>query len=363
MLHIILLILKIIGWILLAILGLIVLLICIVLFVPLCYHIEGKCKGDLDSLYGKIQFSWLFHLVGGLVEYDKGNLDWVVRIAWKKIREEEEMETQDFDNAGPEKTKEGASQDEEVHTESKEFVSDVRKMEELLKEQEEERSLPPTQEAVPSEIELSEGKAGLETQGPEAIPFKETVLKETVSKEDTSTRKSRTSAKAKNEKTAVKAKPPKKSFFERLEIKIQKLFEKFKYTFEKICDTIKSLADKKEKLTDLITDEVHRNALAAVLKEIKRILRRLKPKRMEADIEYGFTDPYLTGQVLAALSMVYPFVGEHVNIQPDFENKVLTGQVFISGKIRVLPMAALLWHLVWNKNVRITFKHIRNFKL
>lgn len=305
----------------LAILGLIVLLICIVLFVPLCYRIEGKCKGDLDSLYGKIQFSWLFHLVGGLVEYDKGNLNWVVRIAWKKIREEEEMETQDFDNTGPIETEEEAPQEEEVRTKSKEFVSDVRKMEELLKEQEEERSLPPTQEAVPSEIELSEGKA------------------------------------------AVKAKPPKKSLFERLEIKIQKLFEKFKYTFEKICDTIKSLADKKEKLTDLITDEVHRNALAAVLKEIKRILRRLKPKRMEADIEYGFTDPYLTGQVLAALSMVYPFVGEHVNIQPDFENKVLTGQVFISGKIRVLPMAALLWHLVWNKNVRITFKHIRNFKL
>ena len=85
MLHIILLILKIIGWILLAILGLLVLLICVVFFVPLRYRAEGRCRGTLDSLYGKIRFSWFMHLVSGSAVYDGGKLMWTVRIAWKKL--------------------------------------------------------------------------------------------------------------------------------------------------------------------------------------------------------------------------------------------------------------------------------------
>lgn len=381
MLHIILLILKIIGWILLAILGLIVLLICVVFFVPLCYRIEGKCGGDLDSLSGEVRFSWLFHLIGGLVEYDKGKLSWVIRIAWKKIREEDEDEDEsesedravdddeisDVEEAetGTKVLREAMPHETEEHTESREFASDVRRLEELMKADEEKKQDETFEGSleIPPEEPVSEETA-VETVT-EKTEVEEPVTETAIPKEQAlpDADRKRKARQRKAGKDFAETHKDQKGFFERLGMKIQKLFEKLKYTFEKICDTMKSLTEKKEKLTAFITDEVHRSALAALLKEIKRLLRFLKPKKVEADIEYGFEEPHYTGQVLAALSMIYPFVGEHVDIQPDFEHKVLKGNLLIAGKIRVFSMVIILWNLVWNKNVRITFKHIRKFKL
>lgn len=394
MLHILLLILKIIGWILLAILGLAVLLICVIFFVPLCYKAEGTCGGDLDSLKGRLRFSWLFRLVGGFVEYDKGKLKWVVRIAWKKIRgdvEEDEEAAEEEETKKEEKTAEKATEEEKTKEEESaseviasvhgnheseheidrksdheidhksdheidhesnpksddetangngaaEFASDVQRLTELLKENEEEMQ--------ESSEDDSEDSLEIETE-------------DTHSKRD-STEKKRKTRKERQPSGSDAEKP---GFFEKIGAKIQQLFEKLKYTFEKICDTMKSLVEKKEKLTDFITDEAHRSTFFALIKELKRLLRFLKPKHLEADIEFGFDDPYLTGQILAALSMIYPFIGTHVEIQPDFEQKVLKGNLLISGKIRVFYVIIMLWNLIWNKNVRITIKHIRNFKL
>lgn len=396
MLHIILLILKIIGWILLAILGLIVLLICVVLFVPLRYRIEGKCGGDLDSLYGKVKFSWLLSLVGGLLEYQEGKLNWCIRIAWKKIQEDgddgdeyadeketmnvaekepensvsqEEKAVDDLDSQSAAEKRESSemphSAEPEENVESEEFVSDVRRLEALMKEGGEklEESLEDSLE-IPVEEELSLEEEG---QAEESSGLKNQQIVKTPSAEnhpeDQKHEKDNQSHSQKEKKTSAGSLSEKKGFFERLSLKIQKLFEKLKYTFEKICDTMKSLAEKKEKVMDFITDEAHRSALAAVLKELKRLLRFLKPKRAEADVEFGFTDPYLTGQTLAALSMVYPFLGEHAEIQPNFEEKILKGDILIAGKIRVVYMIVMLWNLIWNKNVRITIKHVRKFKL
>ena len=430
MLHILLLILKIIGWILLAILGLAVLLICVIFFVPLCYKAEGTCGGDLDSLKGRLRFSWLFRLVGGFVEYDKGKLKWVVRIAWKKIRGDveedeeaaEEEETKKEEKATEEeetKEEESASEviasvhgnhesdheidskteyeidhksdhesDHEIDYESnpksddetangngaEEFASDVQRLTELLKENEEEMqesSEDDSEDSLEIETEpVQEDSSEIETalvQEDRGLNAPQTVRKveplaeteDTHSKRD-STEKKRKTRKERQPSGSDAEKP---GFFEKIGAKIQQFFEKLKYTFAKICDTMKSLVEKKEKLTDFITDEAHRSTFFALIKELKRLLRFLKPKHLEADIEFGFDDPYLTGQILAALSMIYPFIGTHVEIQPDFEQKVLKGNLLISGKIRVFYIIIMLWNLIWNKNVRITIKHIRNFKL
>ena len=69
MLHILLLVLKIIGIIIAAILGILVLLLCIVLFVPFRYEIKGRSEGDAPSLKGKIKVTWLLHLFRADVYY------------------------------------------------------------------------------------------------------------------------------------------------------------------------------------------------------------------------------------------------------------------------------------------------------
>lgn len=84
MLHILCILLKIIGILILVILGFFVLLTGIMLFIPVRYQIDAKGKGDLQSLEIQIKFSWLLHLLSGYVFYTNKKADWQVRTGWKK---------------------------------------------------------------------------------------------------------------------------------------------------------------------------------------------------------------------------------------------------------------------------------------
>ena len=61
--------------------------------------------------------------------------------------------------------------------------------------------------------------------------------------------------------------------------------------------------------------------------------------------------------------MIYPSIGEFTRLQPDFEHKVLRGKADIKGRIRAIHALVLAWNMLLDKNVRATYRHIRNFKL
>ena len=87
------------------------------------------------------------------------------------------------------------------------------------------------------------------------------------------------------------------------------------------------------------------------------------PDRASVQVEFGFSDPSVTGYVLAAVSMIYPVIGEYSEICPDFEKKVLKGSARIEGKVRALCGAVLVWNLLFDKNIRTTYRDIKNFRL
>ena len=65
MLHIILLILKIIGFLILGILALVLLLTAVILLTPFVYGLEFSVDNSLESAKGRIRFHWLMHLISG----------------------------------------------------------------------------------------------------------------------------------------------------------------------------------------------------------------------------------------------------------------------------------------------------------
>ena len=65
--------------------------------------------------------------------------------------------------------------------------------------------------------------------------------------------------------------------------------------------------------------------------------------------------------MLAFLGSIYGLIGEYVQIQPDFEERKLEGNASVEGKIRVIYFAVPAWKLFWNKDVKITYKHIRKY--
>lgn len=92
MLHIFLFILKLIGWVLLLILGLLLLVIVAALFTPLRYHVETRCQGKLSTLETGINFRILFRLISGSIQYRDGNLDWNIRAAWIRMGSQADAE-------------------------------------------------------------------------------------------------------------------------------------------------------------------------------------------------------------------------------------------------------------------------------
>ncbi|MDD3404637.1 MAG: DUF2953 domain-containing protein [Hespellia sp.] len=303
MLHVLLLILKIIGILILVILGLFVLLLAIVLLVPLRYKVTGSGAGDLKSLQGKVTFSWLLHLVSGYAGYQDQKLDWNVRIAWKWLGGEEET--------APEPEPELAL---------------------------ETKSEPESEPAVDPEPVMK----------PEPVTEPEPAMDP------------EPAVTAQESEPSVRKEQPKKAS---IVSKVKAFFEKIKYTFRKIYDNIKALMETKDRLEEFVTDEVHQAALSRAIKELKRLLGFLKPKKFSLQAHLGFKDPSVTGKVLAGLSMIYPFAGKNqLCVQPEFEEEIYEGNLMIRGHVRVVYVIIIAWNLFWDKNIRMTYKHIKNFK-
>ena len=302
MLQIILLILKILGLLFLGILGLILLVVIILLVSPAVYRLELSGEDTLESVKGKLRFHWLLRLVSGEICYKDSTLTWRLRAGWKRFGSDRENRSAGDAGARKEKLpKERKNEPQGQHAERK------------------------AEQRAGQHVEQ---KAELQTKRAENAEGRQ-------------------------------AEKKKSSLYERL----NKFWEKIKYTFQKICDNIRSLVKKKERLTAFIQNEVHKSAFFKVIRELRRFLKTLRPRKADVCAEFGFTDPAVTGYVLALISMIYPFIGEYAEIRPDFERKILRGRVYVKGRIRALHAVSFALRLMIDKNVRTTYRHIRKFKL
>lgn len=302
MLHILLMILKIIGIILAIILAMVLLVVAILMFSPFRYRIDAKCDGSLDSLNVAIKFSWLYRLIAGYVTYQEQKTDWQLRIFWKQQNVEDKKEETAT-----------ASDEEESY-------------------QEEEKSYEAEKVEEPKKLEQPEEAEGLK------VEERSEDVRSSVS---------------------MKSKEPKKA-----EKRAKKnIFEKIKYTFRKICDKIKLIGEKAEKVQEFIENEIHRKAFLKIKEDLFRLLRFLKPKKLMGRVHFGFEEPDLTGKALGWLSIFYPFYADHLILEPDFQEEVLEGELHVEGKVRMVYMAVVCLRIFICKEVRTTFQHIRKLKL
>ena len=320
MIHILFLILKIIGWILLFLLAILLLLILTILFYPVKYRFSAKGENTLDTLVADGKVSWLFHLISGSASYEHGELQWKLRLAWKKF---------------------ASSEEEQNETSEKSVVPEPLEKEPLEDEKKSEIKDNPPEKDVKIE-KASEKGTKIEKE-----PKREKGSK--IEKEPGIEKESGT------EKTKVREERRSES------VQTESKLKKIKYTFQKLCGTIKKAGEKKEFLTAFLTYEKHQRAFEAVKKELCHLLHVLKPKKLQANVAFGFSDPSWTGYMLAFLGSIYGLIGEYVQIQPDFEERKLEGNASAEGKIRVIYFAVPAWKLFWNKDVKITYKHIRKY--
>lgn len=333
MLHIILLILKIIGFLILGVLALVLLLTAVILLAPFVYRLEFSVDNSLESVKGRIRFHWLMHLISGDVCYEDGSFDWHIRAGWKKFGD------------GPDDHKVTGSpqirgQNDHADNHTEDHIDD--RAENHTDDHTENCTDDRTEDRIDDRIEGCINDH----------------IEETVYETDEPMHKHESESHPKSGPDSDKHKKI-SGLYERF----KKIPEKIKHTFRRICDKIKTLKKKKDRIAAFLRNSTHQNAFSRLLKELKRLLHFLKPSDASVDLEFGFSDPSYTGYTLAGISMIYPMIGEYTQIKPDFEHKVLKGNVFIKGRIRILYGLIFAWNMFRDKNVRVTYRHIRKFRL
>ena len=145
-----------------------------------------------------------------------------------------------------------------------------------------------------------------------------------------------------NDTTDVES-SPRKSVPGRVVDTIKKWWYKFRHFLASMKRFYKNLRQKTGyawELFSLLREENSR-ALVCILRDnVVHLWRKLKPKVLRGQLLFGTGDPASTGEILGVFAILYSWYGERIQITPDFQQKILEGEIFIKGSISLFT---LLW--------------------
>lgn len=302
MLHILIWILKLCGLLLLAAFLLLLAVILAILFVPLRYradlHFENKPAGCLTA-------TWLLHAFKAEAVLEE-KLRVKIRLLWFTLFDEILWLDED----------ESASEEDTLPKKSP--LSD------------EERS---SQESVFSDDDI--------LSATEVRPDKAET------------------AKAEADAPASEKKRKRSSFLSRIREWIRRFIARLTAFFRNIKASAASVQKKYRSFRSIITDEKNRKTFRLVKKQSGALIRHILPRKLKGWICFGFEDPYYTGKVLTIISPFYGLYGKNISIEPVFDEKVLTGELCISGRMRLSKLLWCIFRVVMDKNFRIIYRKLR----
>ena len=334
--HILLLILKFIGILILVVLGFLLTLFLLVLFVPIRYRIDGE-KESQGNLKGKVRLNWLMHILsihiladeeisadikifGRPVFLKKSKEDFKAKKEDKKVSKHKKRE-KNTNHSNRKKKEEGVqTKHKNPKDESTVFIQESKTEEKEVQTEE-------LKEIVPVDIK---------------------------------------------EKKKVKEQPPQQKEKKKKNIvyKIRKKMIWFWHEAKKIYNQILSFLqrlkyhwtewlDKKEILIQAWHNKENQRGIHFVWESTKRLLQHIAPKKWTGYIHFGMDNPESTGKILGLIGIFGGIIGILPEIQPDFEKKIFEGKVMLKGRIYSFYLIQLLIQ-IWKK--KEVHKLINNIK-
>lgn len=324
MIHILFMILKALGILLLVLLFLVLLIVCTVLFLPFCYRAQVlKEEEGFACVKASGRVSWLFGAVALTASYEEQKPEAQILLfgasleTWKRR---------------------------------------------LKKIRRGEASVPRTEE---NETENAlEAEKTAEQKAPDQ---KEKQQKVTAQKEQ---------PEQEQEPDA-----PKKSILERFFGRIEYLPEKLLNLVSRLLQTAfrllelpfrllekleqkiqagRRLKSKWESVKKFFRSKMFREALLHAKKEVLYFLKKAAPKKVTGTVRFGFDDPALTGETLGILGMIYGKLPKDLSVQPDFEQEILWGDVRMKGSFQAVTAAGIALRLFRDQNLRKTIRHFKH---
>ena len=321
MIQIFLLILKIIGITILAILGLILLVLTLVLFVPVFYKVRIIHNPQETKIAGKVSFLWPAIVV--IVQYFK-KLSYKVKLFGISL----------LDSEKPKKEKTPKKKKEKKPKQKKAKKKKKGKSGNVIETVPEEEIFAPLENPGTLPKAEPEDEASFENVAEESESFEETTEKPAQDKEK------------------------KPGIFAKIKAKIQKLRE----TISKTIAKIKKLIHQKDEVQRILGKPETKTAMKFVWSKLGRLLKHILPRKIKGYLAYGADNPATTGQVLGILSVLYARTGQLLEIRPNFTEKQLECDVLIKGRIQVFTLLVIAVKVALNKELRQVIKEFKGIK-
>lgn len=330
MLHILGMVGKGIGITLLCILVVLVVLLLCVLFVPIRYRVAGV-KEETGKPQAAVRVSWLFHVLSAFATWE-GSLHYGLKFCGiciydnlRRVRKEERHE---------DRKKSGKNKKRNLKKCPEEKAGDEEKQPETIQETHSQiRQVTPPQESIPPPVETTSVQK-------EVRPEQEKYGQE----EKTQQINSKTSLSGKWHTLCRKI----RQFFSMLLNLLQRLLE----IPHQIHEKIDRLREKLEKFIAFLQCEELKRAFTLCKQQLLSVLKSVRPRTVKADICFGFEDPSVTGQILAAAGMFYPILGKNIILRPDFETTVCSGRITVKGRITIFVLLRTAWILYFDKDIK-----------
>lgn len=308
MLHVLLLILKITGIVIACILGLVILVVTAVLFVPVRYKVNADYH---DRFKAQAKVSWL-GILRLMISYDE-ELDIKAKAFFITV-----YNNNDENSKVSEQKK--ANKKKEKKPEENIFSASDKDVEKLTEKEEK------------PQIKMAE--AVNET--------KEDVqnVKEAVSEDESGNIQNR-------------------SFFNKVKDKCFVIYTKIKEIIKLIRDTVKKISgaadrlkEKVSKAKEFVTDEDNKALFHFLVEQLKALIKVIKPKKYRINAKIGFEDPATMGKVLAYVSILYGMSGVDLSLEPVFGENVKEGSIFLKGNICIFSVLVIALRVYRNEQFK-----------
>lgn len=276
-------ILSIIGIALVVLLGILIVTLIIILFVPIYY--KGIGKYDASGAFFEFKAHWLLGILRAKFGYSEG-IYFHVKILKKII----------FTSAknGTSLERKTLKSKDEDNTKKTEITEDIQKAESL------------------GEIEDYENIEKLDD-------FEDS--KNTEKIDDFEDYENIESTESRN-------------IFEKIILKIQSIIDIIQVGLKKW----KNIKENIDYYVELLQDKDTKDLFSHVLKLISNIWKKIRPKKLYANIQFGMNSPDVTGYIYGIYCMAIPVLGKNIFVTPDFENSCFEGNLKFKGKIRIIVL-------------------------
>lgn len=362
-------ILKIIGIILLVVLGLILLLLLLVLFVPIRYRIDASKDAEGEQqIHALVKVTWLLHLLNIRFLYPEEAYLRVRLACFTLFRSDQTAKeaASAKKNTAAEKKKESEAKTVKTSKASKEdSKSSIQDEDTLLATEDiEEQS-----QSIDDENWKRMGSDPAKVDQKKEDDFKKNDFNNDpenqtqnashteINSESVEDREEEEKAEAGNREEADFQEETSKWELLREKIrwciqKLWKLLKNIRYTIQSIYDKIRNIIHHIRYYYRVLQSELFRRTWEKYSKEALCLLKCIAPRKVKGYLHIGMEDPATTGQILGYYGMLYPLIGEHIDVVPDFEHVILEGSLKIRGNITLFQAVRIACTIYFDKDLQ-----------